>query len=107
MPVDWNDYPENWEEITLAIKQRAGWRCEWCGADQGLPHPETGAVVVLGTAHLDHDPEHNDPSNLAALCQRCHNRYDTPHRLANRREKERAAQIDAGQQTFDFYEELG
>lgn len=36
--------------------------------------------VVLTIGHLDHQPEHNDPSNLRAWCQRCHNRYDQPHR---------------------------
>ena len=30
------------------------------------------ARIVLTVAHLDHAPEHNDPTNLRALCQRCH-----------------------------------
>jgi hypothetical protein len=42
-------------------------------------------VVVLTTAHLDHDPAHNDDANLAALCCRCHLEHDRPHHLANRR----------------------
>lgn len=33
--------------------------------------------IVLTIAHLDHTPENNDPANLAALCQRCHLRYDS------------------------------
>jgi hypothetical protein len=32
--------------------------------------------VVLATAHLDHDPAHNTPRNLKALCQRCHLLHD-------------------------------
>lgn len=32
--------------------------------------------VVLACAHLDHDPGNNLPSNLAALCQRCHMLHD-------------------------------
>ena len=32
--------------------------------------------VVLACAHLDHDPGRNTPSNLAALCQRCHMLHD-------------------------------
>lgn len=32
--------------------------------------------VVLACAHLDHDPGHNSPANLAALCQRCHMLHD-------------------------------
>lgn len=38
--------------------------------------------VILATAHLDHDPRHNHPANLAALCGRCHLAHDRPvHRL--------------------------
>lgn len=36
-------------------------------------------VIVLTVAHLDHDPRNCDPSNLKALCQRCHLRYDVEH----------------------------
>lgn len=39
--------------------------------------------IVLTIAHLDHTPENNDPANLRAWCQRCHNRYDAPHRRRN------------------------
>lgn len=34
------------------------------------------AEIVLTIAHLDHIPENCDPSNLRALCQRCHLTYD-------------------------------
>lgn len=49
-------------------------------------------------AHLDQDSSHNEYSNLAALCQRCHNRYDMPHRIRNRaanarRKLERSGQM--------------
>jgi hypothetical protein len=32
--------------------------------------------VVLVYAHLDHDPGNSAPSNLKALCQRCHMIHD-------------------------------
>lgn len=35
--------------------------------------------VVLTIAHLDHTPEHCEPENLRALCQRCHLAYDQEH----------------------------
>jgi len=41
--------------------------------------------IVLTIAHLDHDTTNNDPKNLKALCQRCHNRYDIEHRKENRK----------------------
>ena len=31
MPVDMSRYPTNWEEISLAIRQRDGWKCTQCG----------------------------------------------------------------------------
>lgn len=38
--------------------------------------------IVLTAAHLDHTPENCAPSNLKALCQRCHNLYDASMRRA-------------------------
>lgn len=79
-------YPRNWRALSLSVRERAGWRCEGipsfpdCRAAHGEPHPVTGSKVVLTTAHLDHDPRNNQSSNLRALCQRCHNTYDQPHR---------------------------
>ena len=79
-------YPPNWPAISLRIRlERAGNRCEWCGAANHWFHPETGSVVILSVAHLDHDPANNSESNLAALCQACHNRYDGPKRAQNRK----------------------
>lgn len=40
-------------------------------------------IVVLTIAHLDHVPEHSEPDNLKALCQRCHLTYDAKHHAAN------------------------
>ena len=66
-----------------------GWKCQGspafprCRAQHGKPHPSTGSVVVLTTAHLDHNPANNDLSNLRAWCQRCHNTYDAPRRRIN------------------------
>lgn len=39
--------------------------------------------IILTIAHLDQDPTNNDHANLRALCQRCHNRHDMPHRRKN------------------------
>ena len=87
-------YPADWSKLSYHIRfVRARRRCEFltfdgkrCTAVHGKPHPHTGATVVLTTAHLDHDPRNNDPANLRAGCQSCHNRYDRAHRLetANR-----------------------
>lgn len=46
--------------------------------------------VVLTCAHLDHVPEHVEPSNLKALCQRCHLAYDAEHHQKNAAETRRS-----------------
>ncbi len=91
MPMQRALYPPDWEAISLGIRERAGWQCEGtprhpdCRAANGKPHPDTGSVVVLTVAHMDHDKAHNDPANLRALCQRCHLDWDLEHHMANAR----------------------
>jgi hypothetical protein len=103
-------YPKDWPEISSRKRESSGWKCEWCaapngawgyrdddgkfhetprdgfGRDYGRPPFEFGTLkiiaIVLTVAHLDHQPENCDPANLAALCQRCHNRYDAKTRAA-------------------------
>lgn len=61
------EYPENWKEIALKTKEKAGWRCECCGHKHD---PDNG--YTLTTAHMDNDKSNCNEDNLAALCQRCH-----------------------------------
>ena len=101
MPCDYKNYPENWfSEIRPAILERANNCCEFCSAENHQPHPVTGSKVVLTIMHLDHDTSNNDPANLKAGCQRCHNRYDAPYRAINRKKTRRKKQEDAGQLVF-------
>ena len=46
--------------------------------------------IVLTVAHLDHQPENCDPSNLRAWCQMHHLRYDAEHHSVNARATRRA-----------------
>ena len=102
-------YPKNWKEIRENILKRASNRCEFCGIEnhiEGFRLADGRFVrtdndvknkrfaesfchktfkIVLTIAHLDHDPTNNDPSNLRALCQKCHNNYDKEHRKETRR----------------------
>lgn len=109
MPVDWSRYPADWKDISLRVRKEAGWRCEWCGAQNGAPHPVTGSRVVLTVAHLGAPHADGRPGdkrektdvrreNLAALCQRCHLNYDRDEHAAGaagtrRRKRERAGQL--------------
>lgn len=88
-PENRNRYPKDWKVIRASILQRANNRCEFCGVENHTLrlNPITGKEVkiILTIAHLDHTPENCDPSNLRALCQRCHNTYDAEHRKQTRR----------------------
>ena len=79
-------YPADWRlRRRFIIEYRAQNRCEWCGAANGEPHPDTGNHVALTLAHVwDKRPEQASLLNLAALCQRCHNRWDADDRRRSR-----------------------
>lgn len=113
MPCDYSKYPSNWKsEIRPRILEREGNCCKFCGAENGrigwrdasgvfneLEQSFAGDVyaedlkdmgykiikIVLTVAHLDHDTTNNTDDNLAALCQRCHLRYDIEHHKRNSR----------------------
>ena len=98
MPCDYSKYPPDWSEVRARILERASNRCEWCGAENSAPHPITGSRVVLTVAHIENqDPMDCRERNLAALCQRCHNRLDGPMRLRHAAETRRRRMMEAGQ----------
>ncbi|MDR1265956.1 MAG: hypothetical protein LBK42_10465 [Propionibacteriaceae bacterium] len=105
-------YPRDWKAIAAAIKvDRAGLRCE-CSGECGRGHQsrcpnrhanpaiDTGSLVVLTVAHLNHTPEDCRPENLRAMCQGCHLHYDRDHHAETRRATVAAARRAAGQQTL-------
>lgn len=59
-------YPDNWSYLATAVKDRAAWTCEGCGAPHG-PSPH-----ILTGHHLNHEPGDCGESNLLTCCQRCH-----------------------------------
>jgi hypothetical protein len=59
--------------------------------------------VVLTVAHLDHDITNNEPDNLAALCQKCHLRYDAKHH-AKSSKATREAKMKAKTGQIDLFE---
>ena len=86
-PEERSRYPKDWKVIVAHIRERAGDKCEWCGALNHEPHPDTGSLVICTTAHLNHTPEDCRDENLAYLCQKCHNGYDAKHRAAGIKER--------------------
>ena len=99
MPFDRQLYPADWKiRRRFIIQHRARNRCEWCGAVNHEPHPATGSHVVLTIAHVwDKRPEQASLLNLAALCQRCHNRWDAKDRAHSRIQKRISRLLRAGQ----------
>lgn len=116
-------YPKDWPEISRRIRfNRAGGRCEcdgrcgwllcgtWsdnghrvvCRAENGRPHPQTGSLVVLTVAHLDHTPENCDDDNLMAMCQGCHLNYDREHHAETRAATSARALTATGQGVLDL-----
>ena len=97
--------PEEWRSIRAHILNRAGHKCEWCGApnerfiirfpdgsietrseadlDAAALDGERTVKIVLTIAHLDQDPTNNAEENLAALCQRCHLHHDRKQHMFN------------------------
>ncbi len=106
------NYPKNWPDISKAIRDRAGNRCESCGvanhlrgardrsgnfieesridgmnSDEGYSlfddYPRI-FMIILTVGHKDQNPENNDPDNLACWCQRCHLNFDRPYNIPKR-----------------------
>lgn len=90
------NYPENWKQISIDIRNRSGGRCECegeCGLHNGNDLFEkeghrcneingelakfARGKVMLTVAHLNHTPMDCRYENLKAMCQRCHLRYDS------------------------------
>ena len=89
-PENKDRYPADWDAISRAAKDAAGWRCACrgeCGRGHegrcpnchGEPAYGTGSRVVLTTAHLNHQPEDCTASNLVPMCNGCHLHYDAGH----------------------------
>jgi hypothetical protein len=97
MPIDYTEYPDNWKEISEYIRfERAGNKCETCGAENYKPHPITGSKVVLTVAHISHDKDDvrysadkydptDEENNLVAECQRFHLTRDAKLHARNRK----------------------
>lgn len=119
-PENRKRYPTDWELLSARIRfGRADSRCECrgecgasphgpgrCDAVHGRPHPFTGSVVVLTTAHLDHVPEHCEESNLRAFCQRCHLSYDKDEHRAQAARTRAVATAENNVALFDIPEEM-
>ena len=95
-----------WDDLQYATSyadaREAADHCnEWCDQDPRY------IVIVLTVAHLeDPNPANVSLENLAALCQRCHNRYDNRMRVRNAAKTHKERLIKSGQlEMWQFAEE--
>ena len=61
-----NNYPPNWDEISLRVRQKHNWQCSCCEAFFHENKP------LLHTHHKDGNKRNNISSNLIPLCAACH-----------------------------------
>jgi len=86
MPMNRARYPADWDRIAFNVKEKAGWKCQGCGAQCRRPgeafdtHRRT-----LTVHHINHTPEDCREENLIALCAGCHLRADAEHHAETRR----------------------
>lgn len=125
MPFHPERYPANWKAISLAVRERAGQRCEECGVPNGElgKRDKTGIWwqedsihnlnsdegwelfgefpdmirIVLTVHHVCQDPSCADEAHMKALCQRCHLAADTGMRVRHAAETRRKRVMDLGQ----------
>jgi len=60
------------KQLKEKIRKRDGFRCQQCFREQDELRTETNRKRKLNVHHIDFNKENNNPSNLIALCQRCH-----------------------------------
>ena len=63
-------YPDDWEDISLAYRQRVGFACEGCGTRAPDGHVHHVLPVSRGGG--------SEEANLIFLCRACHAR-EHPH----------------------------
>lgn len=102
MPCDYSAYPADWKLIRAKILARAEQKCEQCGIENYFVK-ENGARVVLTIAHIsDPNPMNCDPSNLKALCQRCHNGLDGKMRAQHAKKTRFERRVANGQLALEL-----
>ena len=121
--MDYRNYPHDWKSrIRPATLTRAEHCCEDCGVPnyalgyrdviggfhitEGIERGEMIGEykvikIILTISHQGHDISNNDPSNLKALCQRCHLTHDREYHRKMRRTNRWKREVARGQMAFE------
>ena len=130
MPMKRELYPQNWEAIARAIKDKANWTCQTCGKPCRRPKEDLDDFVqrvppeweshlyeqvddefgvvdrlkpgrfVLTVAHINHTPSDCSEGNLIAECSVCHLRRDADLHRRNASHRRAIAQTVPGQMSL-------
>ena len=94
-------YPSDWREAALALKEICGWCCMECGIQCRKPGEKfDGWERTLTVAHYFHD--YTGPEiYVACLCLKCHFAHDASHSWKARQRAYRLRAWMAGQLTLD------
>lgn len=91
------NYPKDWPEIALAVKNAADWKCQQCNLQFDYNNNVLlldGKMVTFTVHHKDANPFNCNAENLIALCSPCHCRAQWPLIRKQMREKKHANQKD-------------
>ncbi|AKG17400.1 hypothetical protein [Moraxella bovoculi] len=83
-----NQYPKNWNEISLNYRVFKNWTCEKCGVNLA------NYTSLLETHHTNGQKNECQYSNLMALCADCHSKMPMHSHMSNNpREREKIEQV--------------
>jgi 5-methylcytosine-specific restriction endonuclease McrA len=78
-------YPENWQELSTACKEKANWQCALCNVKHGSERMSKAGnmyTVWLAACHIHPNDKANPSPELICLCVSCHGRFDAAYKSA-------------------------
>jgi len=69
-----NNYGSNWPQVRAAVRERDGYRCQFCGAPEGERAHHVHHLQPFRT--FESAEAANRPENLVTLCPTCHQRAE-------------------------------
>jgi hypothetical protein len=81
-------YTDDWNEISLKLRERANWKCQDCAVDLSKDRE------LLHAHHINGVKSDNRPANLQVVCAECHSKKpDHGHMTVTLHNRQRLAQL--------------